>query len=179
MWSPRTGWLPRSSQAETGYQEHVMTTTPSARQHVGIIGRTLRLMLGIFLVWMTFTVMRGEDQAFNVRVLAVFGGLTAFYAIVHIVVSRYGTGLDRWFGAVLAVAPVIVVFALGGPLGRVASVAFVGVSLLVQVVRGDGGCEVVSIPSLLFGRPTHLVCILFSPIDLVEKHLTGPGGLPG
>ena len=151
-----------------------------ARQHTaGIIGRTLRLMLAILLVWLTYITMRMDDRVFNLRVLAVFVGLIAFYSIVHFTISRYVTGLNPWYGAALAVAPVIIVFAVGGPLGRVASVAFVGVSLLLQAIRGDGGCEVMAMPSMLFGRRTHLVCIFFSPIDWVEKHLTGPGGLPG
>jgi hypothetical protein len=98
---------------------------------------------------------------------------------VHLIVSRYGTRLHAWFGAVLAIAPVILLFALGGPIGRAASVAFVGISLLLQALRGDGGCEVMAIPAVLFRKRTHLACILFSPIDLIEKHLTGPGGLPG
>ncbi len=145
----------------------------------GIIGRTLRLMLGMLLGWMTFTVMRTEDAAFTVRILAVFAGVTAFYAIVHLLIRRYGAGLNRWLGAALALLPVALLFALGGAVGRVASVAYLGLSLLLQAIRGDGGCEVMAIPALLFGRRTHLVCILFSPIDWVEKHLTGPGGLPG
>ncbi len=148
------------------------------RLQAGIIGRTLRLMLAGLLLWMTYIAMRLDDQAFNLKVAAVFTGLTAFYAALHFIVNRYLPRLNRWYGAVLAVAPVIVVFAVGGPLGRVASVAFVGASLLLQAVRGDGGCEVMAIPSLLFRKHTHLVCILFSPIDWIEKHLTGPGGLP-
>nr|NIM49147.1 hypothetical protein [Gemmatimonadales bacterium] len=85
----------------------------------------------------------------------------------------------RWFGAVLAVAPVVLLFALGGALGRVASVAYIGSSLLLQAIRGDAGCEVMSIPAVLLRRRSHLLCLLFSPIDWVEKHLSGPGGLPG
>ena len=151
-----------------------------AQQHTaGIIGRTLRLMLAILLLWMTYIAMRMDDRTFNLRVLEVFVGLTVFYAIIHFVISRFVTGLNPWYGAALAVAPVITVFVIGGPLGRVASVAFIGVSLLLQAIRGDGGCEVMAIPSLLFGRRTHLMCIFFSPIDWVEKHLSGPGGLPG
>jgi hypothetical protein len=155
------------------------TTSQTARPAAGIIGRALRLMLGMLFVWMTYTVMRSEDAAFNLRVLAAFVGMTVFYGIAHFVVSRYGARLNRWFGAVLAVAPVVLVFALGGPLGRVAAVAYIGMSLLLQAIRGDGGCEVMAIPAMMLGRRTHLVCILFSPIDWIEKHLTGPGGLPG
>jgi hypothetical protein len=156
-----------------------MTTCQPGPRKAGIIGRTLRLMLGLLLAWMTFTVTRFEDVAFNLRIVAVFAGLTTFYTILHLVIGKYGARINRWFGAALAVAPVILVFALGGAVGRLASVAFIGISLLLQAIRGDGGCEVMAIPAVMFGKRTHLMCILFSPIDLVEEHLTGPGGLPG
>ena len=64
-------------------------------------------------------------------------------------------------------------FVFGGPLGRVASVAYIGISLVLQAIRSDGGCEVMSIPGMLFGRRTHLVCIVFSPIDWVEDRVAG------
>jgi hypothetical protein len=156
-----------------------MTQAKTSAPSAGIIGRTLRLMLGGLLAWMTFTVMRAEDRAFNLRVLAVFGSVTLFYAVVHVIVRRYGTALNRWLGATLALVPVVLIFALGGPVGRVATVGYIGVSLLLQAIRGDGGCEVLAIPGIAFRRRTHLMCLLFSPIDWVEKHLTGPGGLPG
>jgi hypothetical protein len=136
-------------------------------------------MLGMLLVWMTYTVMRSEDADFNLRMLAAVAVMTVLYAVVHFVVGRYGAHLNRWLGAAVAVTPVVFLFALGGPVGRVAAVAYIGVSLSVQAIRGDGGCEVLAIPTLAFGRRTHLMCLLFSPIDWVEKHLTGPGGLPG
>jgi len=145
----------------------------------GIIGRTLRLMLGALFAWMTYTVMRAEDAPFNLRVLAVFGALTLFYTLLHAAVARFGSGSHRWLGAVGAVVPIVLVFALGGPAARVAASAFVGLSFLLQTWRGDASCEVLAIPAAVFHRPTHLAGILFSPIDLVEKHLTGPGGLPG
>jgi CDP-diglyceride synthetase len=157
----------------------VMTSGTSAGIPAGIIGRTLRLMLGSLFAWTTFTIMRSEDRAFNVRVLAVFGGMLVFYAIAHAVVRRLAPRIHRWYGALLAVAPTVLVFAAGGPIGRVAASAYVGLSLLVQTLRADGGCEVLAVPALVLGGRTHLAGILFAPIDLVEKHLTGPGGLPG
>ncbi len=156
-----------------------MTTSKPTGPSAGIIGRALRLMLGMLLVWMTYTVMRSEDADFNLRMLAAVAVMTVLYAVVHFVVGRYGAHLNRWLGAAVAVTPVVFLFALGGPVGRVAAVAYIGVSLSVQAIRGDGGCEVLAIPTLAFGRRTHLMCLLFSPIDWVEKHLTGPGGLPG
>jgi len=156
-----------------------MTKSQPTEQGTGIIGRTLRLMLGILFGWMTYTVMSTQYTASNIRILAVFGGVTVFYVILHLVIGKWGVGLHRWYGALLAVAPVILVFAFGGGVGRVASVAYVGISLLLQTIRADGGCEVLALPAALLRRPTHLRGILFAPIDLVEKHLTGPGGLPG
>ncbi len=123
--------------------------------------------------------MRFEDRAFNLRALAALAAMTTLYSLVHLGIMRYGGRVHRWYGAIIAVVPIVLIFAYGDPLGRVASVAYIGVSLVLQAIRGDGGCEVLAIPVAVIGRPTHLKGILFSPIDWVEKHLTGPGGLPG
>ncbi|MBE0595027.1 MAG: hypothetical protein IH616_21790 [Gemmatimonadales bacterium] len=136
-------------------------------------------MLGSLFGWLTFTVMRGEHGPFNLRVLAVFAAVTVFYAVVHAIVRRLGPRVHRWYGALLAVVPLVLLFAVGGPIGHVSASAYIGLSLLVQTLRADAGCEVLAVPALLIGGRTHLAGILFSPIDLVEKHLTGPGGLPG
>lgn len=156
-----------------------MTTSQPGPQKAGIIGRTLRMMLGLLFGWMTYTVMRFQDGNHNLRILAVFAGVVAFYVIVHLVIGKYGARMHRWYGALLTVTPVILMFAFGGPIGRVVSVAYVGLSLLLQTIRADGGCEVLAVPVAVLRRPTHLMGILFSPVDFVEKHLTGPGGLPG
>lgn len=156
-----------------------MRTEQSTSQAAGIIGRTLRLMLALLFGWMAYTVLRFQTTDNHVRALVIFAELLAFYFVLHLIIRRYGAGLHRWYGALLAVTPVILLFALGGPVGRVASVTYVGLSFLLQTIRADGGCEVLAIPAAVLRRPTHLNGILFSPIDLVEKHLTGPGGLPG
>jgi hypothetical protein len=157
----------------------MMTASPPDPPQAGVIGRTLRLMLAMLLGWMTYTALRFEDRTFNSRALAAFAVVMTFYAIAHFVISRYGPGLHRWFGAVAAVVPLILLFALGGTIGQLVSSAYIGLSLLLQTIRGDGGCEVMTIPAVMVGRRTHLMCILFAPVDWVEKHLTGPGGLPG
>jgi uncharacterized membrane protein YhaH (DUF805 family) len=159
--------------------EKTMSTERPTSQTTGIIGRTLRLMLALLLGWMAYTVLRFETRANSVRALAIFAGLLAFYFILHLIIRRYGAGLHRWYGALLVVTPVILMFAMGGPLGRVAAAAYVGVSFLTQTLCADGSCEVLAVPVTILGRPTHLMGILFSPIDFIEKHLSGPGGLPG
>lgn len=153
----------------TGFDQHA----------AGIIGRTLRLMLGLLIATMTYVVVRTEDQPFRARLLVTVGAVVVFYAILHLVVRRFGTGLHRWGGALLAMAPLALLFALGGRTGQVAASAYVGIAFLLQTVRGDAGCEAMALPAAVFRRPTHLMGILFAPVDFVEKHLTGPGGLPG
>ena len=150
-----------------------------AEQNAGIIGRTLRLMLAMLLGWMTFTAMRFQDTAFNLRVAAVFAALTVCYTVLHLLIIKFAAGRRRWLGALMALAPVVLVFAFGGPLGRLGVAAFLGGSFLLQTVRAQRTCEVMSIPTLLLRKPTHLMGIMFAPIDLIEQHLTGPGGLPG
>ncbi len=73
----------------------------------------------------------------------------------------------------LAVAPVFLVFLMGGPPVRHGVVLFLGVSLLFTGIRGDGGCEVMTLPGMVLGKRTHLVCIVLSPLDWVEEKVTG------
>lgn len=58
---------------------------------------------------------------------------------------------------------------MGGPASRLGSVLFVGISLLFTAWRSDGGCEVMTLPGMLLGKRTHLVCIAFSPVDWLER----------
>ncbi len=135
------------------------------------VGRVLRLLLGLLIgisVWPFF-----RDAPAN-RILAavlVAVGLAVFYALLHWLVSAYLPRLNRWLGAFLAVLPVLLVYALGGGLGRVGAVSFLAVSLVLAAVRADPGCEVMSIPALVFGKRTHLMCLLFSPLDRVEEKI--------
>ncbi len=93
--------------------------------------------------------------------------------MVHLAISRFVPSINPWLGAVIAVTPVFLVFALVGPALRFAALMFIGVSLVVTAIRSDGGCEVMTLPGMLTGKRTHLVCIVFSPLDWIEDKLTG------
>ena len=140
-----------------------------------IVGRSLRMLVGLALVWLTVDVMRSEDASFNSEVVGAAFGLAVFYGALHVAINRFTPHVTPWLGAIIAVVPVVLLYLFGGPVGRVASVAFVGISLVLQAVRGDGGCEVMSLPAILFGKRTHLACIAFSPIDWLEERVAqGP-----
>jgi hypothetical protein len=62
---------------------------------------------------------------------------------------------------------VIAFFALAQVL-PVAMLLALGSSFVVQVLRGDGGCEFLAIPNWLLRRNDRLFCLLFTPIDAFE-----------
>ena len=115
--------------------------------------------------------------AYNLRSLGIVVALAVFYTVMHIVVSRYAPNFNRCLGAVLAVAPVFLVWLFGqggGPLfgqgeGGTGAITYIGVSLLIDFIRADSGCEVMAIPGLLLRNRTHLACIALSPVDALEE----------
>lgn len=135
------------------------------------VGRILRSLLGVFLVVTVWPFFRNAASNRILGAVLVVVSLTVFYAVVHWLVSSYLPKLNRWLGAFLAILPVFLVFAFGGSLGQVGALSFLAVSLLLAAIRADAGCEVMSIPSLVFGRRTHLMCLLFSPLDWVEEKI--------
>jgi hypothetical protein len=149
-------------------------------RRAGPVGRITRLVAGGFLVIVVTPSLARASVPLLLSVLAIFIALAAFYAIVHLLVSGMFRNLNKWLGAGVANAPVILVFVLGAPEGlilgsgegQLAAAAYVGVALLIAAIQADPGCEVMSVPGLLFGRQTHLACIAFSPIDGLEKKLS-------
>ena len=138
------------------------------------VGRIVRLLMGAGL---TIHVLAGHligaSPTLTVQVVGVVLGLVVFYALVHVLVSKFVPTINPWLGAVLAVAPILLVFLMGGLPVRHGVVLFLGVSLLLTGLRGDGGCEVMTLPGMILGKRTHLVCIVLSPLDWVEEKLAG------
>ena len=60
---------------------------------------------------------------------------------------------------------------LGRGVGELAALTFLGISLVVAGVRADPGCDVMAIPGALFGKHTELPCLVFSPLDRLERKL--------
>lgn len=134
--------------------------------------RILRFLLGVALLFWMLPRVLGASPANQLRVWAVVVGLTVFYGLVHWLLGRYLRWLHPWVGAAVAVAPVAVV-ALAGAIPSAAAVLYVGLSLVLIAIRGEPGCEVVAIPAAISGRPTHLACLLFSPLDWLEQRIRG------
>ena len=133
------------------------------------VGRVLRLVLGVLLVVEGGRPLVGNDLALVAMTVGVVLGEFLFYAAVHLVILRLASSINRWAGALLAVTPVFLVFVLSDAPGRLGTLLFVGISLLLTALRNDAGCEVMTLPGIVLGRRTHLVCVAFSPLDWVEE----------
>ena len=141
------------------------------------VGRALRILLGLVLVVYTVPTYFRVPVPLAVRALLLVLGLVGVYSLIHILVSRRIVAFGPLLGAVVANGLLVVVYVAGGPgspiLGRgegaLAAVTFLGISLLVAGVRAAPGCEVMAVPGLLFGKHTELGCILFSPLDRLER----------
>jgi hypothetical protein len=46
-----------------------------------------------------------------------------------------------------------------------------GLSLVVAGARAVPGCELMAIPGVLFRNDTELACLVFSPLDRLERKL--------
>lgn len=150
-----------------------------ANNTVGPIGRCARLVLGVGLAVITVPVYLVADQAYVIASVGLVAALTAIYVGLHLALSRYGLGGNRWVLSLLAAAPVFLTWLLGqggGPLfgsgeGGTAALTYLTVSFLIDAARGNGGCEVMAVPALMFGRRTHLPCLLLCAIDHAEGTL--------
>ena len=136
----------------------------------GIFGRILRLLLGVFFVTEVYPVYMDVTLEGSLIRLGWTLALVVFYVLVHIYVTKYLPDINKVTGAILAIGPFLAVFFIGygGP-AATGALTFIAVSLIIAAIRADCGCEVMSIPALILGKHTHLCCIVFSPIDSIDK----------
>ena len=143
------------------------------------MGRALRILLGLALLVYVAPVYFQVPVQLSVRVLLLMLGLVGVYSFIQIVISRSIFAFDPCLGAVVAAAFLVALYVggatglpiIGHGVGELAAVTFLSVSLLVAGVRATPGCEVMAVPSLLFGKPTELGCLIFSPLDRLERKL--------
>jgi hypothetical protein len=145
--------------------------TNSSIEKTRPIGRLLRLCFGIlaFIVVIPYYFTASVDVI--LQSLLVMLAIIGFYVLLDIAVNQYFPNINPIWGAILANVPIILLWVLGRGSIQLGALTFLGISLIVTALRADSGCEVMSIPGLIFKRHTHLACILFSPIDWIEKKM--------
>jgi hypothetical protein len=143
------------------------------------VGRALRILLGLTLIVYVMPTYFRVPVQIVVGTLVIVLGLIGVYSLIHIVVSRRILAFGPCLGTVVASGLLIGVYVagasrspiLGRGKGELAAVTFLGVSLVVAGVRPAPGCELMAIPGVLFGKHTELACIIFSPLDRLERRL--------
>ncbi len=141
------------------------------------VGRVLRIVLGVALVVYVAPVFFRVPVHLSVRVLLLMLGLVCVYTLVHIVISQRIFGFGPCLGAVVASAFLVALYVggatalpiIGRGAGQLEAVTFLGISLLIAGVRAAPGCELMATPGLFFAKPSELPCIIFSPLDKLER----------
>lgn len=143
------------------------------------VGRALRILLGFVLIVYTAPVYFRVSVPTAVAALLLIVGLVGVYSLIHIVVSRHIVAFGPCLGAVVALGLLVALYVcgasrspiLGGGKGQLAAVTFLGISLVVAGIRGVPGCELMAIPGLFFRKHTELACLIFSPVERLERKL--------
>jgi len=170
------------SQSDTPNQSQASLQQPRQTQPVG---RVLRVLLGLVLIVYVTPVYFQVPARVAVGSLLLILGLIGVYSLIHIGISRRIIGFIPCLGAAVAWGLPVALYvggASGSPIlgrgkGQLAAVTFLGISLMVAGVRAVAGCEVMAIPALLFGKHTELACLIFSPIDRLERKLRSKHGV--
>jgi len=147
------------------------------------LGRALRILIGLALIAYVTPVFFRVPRRFTVEVFLLLLGLIALFSLLHIASQRI-LSLGSSLGAVVATGLLVALYVAGthGSLifghgeGALAVITFLGISLMIAGVRATPGCEVMAIPSLLFQKPTELACLIFSPLDSLERKLRSEHG---
>lgn len=154
---------------------------------VGLFGRWSRLFWGI-LILAPLTIATLQDftegdvsSAFFVQTALYFIAIPAAYTVVYwFLGERLFARANPWINTAILVGPAIVVawwnfffypitgFRLPGPL-QLAMGLYIGISFILQWKIGYGGCEVVSIPIILFKRRYATYCVPLVALDAAEK----------
>lgn len=158
--------------------------SPQLARQAPPVGRALRVLLGLALMVYVVPVYLQIPAWIFVKVLLLLLGLVGVYSLIHSVVSRRMVAVGPFFGAVVANGLLVMLYfagasglpVLGHGKGQLAAVTFLGISLVVAGVRAAPGCEVMAIPGLLFGKHTELGCVIFSPLDTLERKLRSKCG---
>jgi len=141
------------------------------------VARALRILFGVVVIVYVTPVYFRVPVGVAVGSLLLLLGLIGVHSLIQIGVSRRIVGPR--VAAVLAAGLLVALYVagasrlpiLGRGKGQLAAVAFLGFSLIVAGVRAAPGCEVMAIPGLLFGKHTEVACLIFSPLDSLERKL--------
>lgn len=140
---------------------------------VGVTGRWLRLAGGVATVAVAVAGLATTPPAVVApgQVMLAFAAVLTLYTVAVLLLGDRVLGrMNPWIGSALFLGPVLAVYAfhLDPPALRIGLSLYIGVSLIFSFFLRYGGCEVLSIPSLLLGKRYAVYCP-YNAVDVVEK----------
>lgn len=149
-------------------------------RRAGPAGRMLRIAVGVLLLVSIAGFYVKGSLPFVLRSAFATVALFVIYVLIHRFIAILpAAARRRWLVSILALVPVVVIYVLGmgsgaifgAGIGQLAAFTFLGISLVLAGVRGDLGCEVMTVPNLLSGRDSEIQCLVFTSVDRIEKRL--------
>jgi hypothetical protein len=180
--------LVQESEASEQVREIPMTHYGRVGLDVGPIGRWSRLVMMAALL---APIIIDLSQDFDISRSPSFLGVSALYlvgiaavytTVYYLLGDRLLARANPWLNTLIFVGPAWVIawwniaiapatgLSLPSALG-LAMIVYVGISLLLQWKIKYGGCEVVSLPIILFKRRYVTYCIPLVAVDATEKEL--------
>ncbi len=145
----------------------------STTEKAGPFGRILRLLVGGLILYLIIPIYFILPSDVLIESILLFIGLAAYYILLDISITNILPNINPILGVVLANLPILLMVLIGRNAVPLSALSFLGISLILTGLRADNGCELMSIPGLVFNRHTHLGCFFFSPIDWLEKKTSG------
>jgi hypothetical protein len=151
----------------------------ATQRRIGVLGTAARVVLGLVLVGIVLQgqVFRGFHP--GAWVLGLVGFPTVLLAWQWLRSRRDPTPFHAT-GPVAVVLNMLVVLALYltwwyAPVLSItsdAAIVFYGSSMLLAALRGYAGCEVLAVSNWLLRRNDQVGCLVFAPIDHLERRLS-------
>ena len=159
---------------------------------VGIVGRWIRLVLGIMITLVVLYDFFGGNHTHSLRtnaliVLFFVGFVLVYYGVYRLVAEKI-TDKSPWIATFIFVLPAIYFaninafvvpfelsfgYLIGMPFVNhpitIAMILYIGISFPVQFFTKYGGCEVIAIQNLMLRKNCPSYCVPLLPIDIVEK----------
>ncbi len=139
---------------------------------VGEVGRWFRLIAGGSLSGYVLYYAAYASSAGEVMELAIYfvATLSVYLAVEFLLGERLLSKVGAWLRTTILLGPLVVIFAfqLGPDVFHHAILLYFGISLIFSFFMRYGGCEVMSIPGLVFGTRHTVYCPL-NVVDVVEK----------
>ena len=153
-----------------------MATPAGQPRRAPPMGRALRILLGLALIAYVAPVYFRIPLRVVTASLLLAVGLAVAYGVILAIPSRFiGSTIGAVFVHALLVGLYVAGFSklpiVGSGRGQLAAVVFLGVSLVVAGIRGLVGCELMAIPGAFFRGRGEVPCLMFSPLDKLERRL--------